>query len=1298
MSDGCDRASQTSEMRFTPGQAAIISARRSGLLVAASAGTGKTYTLTHRILRRLLDDQDPLDLDRLLVVTFTDAAAKEMRDRIRSSLVKALQARPGDRVLQEQLEKVGAAQISTIHSFCREILKRYSYLLGLEPSLSVIDESEAVILKDTVIDRLFMDSYEADESHFIDLLDSYSRGLGDRTLKRTILDVYEFTTSIADAHQWRDDVLSLWSARSDELADHRWVKMLSEQVRAELAWSIVLMEKATLLSEEVGGPLVYASQLRSEKDELATALNALSQGEWDAAAASLPSFAKLKPCRSKDVDEAAKKRVQALRNAAKDITGKLKNGLFSRTLLEYGKDLPADRARVEAILDLAAEFDARYTTAKRQLGVVDFSDLERLALRLLHTPSSGGMTVAEHLQQQYDEVLVDEYQDTSQIQDSILYLVSKDGQASCPNRTLIGDVKQSIYRFRLADPSLFVDKLASYKKEPGALHRQIPLNLNFRSRPEVLEAVNFIFQQIMTREAAEIDYTPEDFLVCGASWYQSELNQAGVESSGAKPVEMYILDNSASKGAQVQSEEDGDVGSAEHGDSPDEAVGAMECEAHFMADRIWQLISQEDHIYDPDLKSQRQVKFGDIAILLRSTKANAETIRQVLQRRGVPSVSLAGAPLFAGPEVKLLTSLLQVIDNPRHQPELAAVLLSPVGGFTADELARIKVKHHDLELFDALVALASGATSEAVKANEFLTHLQDWQRAASLGPSYLLRQLLAQLGPAAFIQYAPDVPLRRRNLKRILTMAETFEENHAPALSAFVRHLVEVREHGRQDTEVLLSDFGTDAVKIMSIHKSKGLEFPVVFLPGLAKRFNLSDSYSDIQFDGDIGIAVRHVDTESKQKWPTLSSLAASFAARRKALAEEMRVLYVAMTRARERLILLGSGSSPARMCSAWADAVDLPYPQLPAMQLLSAKNALDWIGPTLMRHKDGQPLRELAECVQAPACVRIVSYPCCWHVSAGTALRTPQGEITLQTPLREEETEVSTKMRQLEPLMTHEDDGTKDYASLFAWRYPHAQWLGVKRAYAVTDLAEGYELPATAVRLAGQGVSTAKKGAEFHRRAAASAVRNVSPNFAEPTFLVRGHDSHDGAQRGSAVHRFMQLVPLQANLVDPRPVKAAIDTLALRGQIAREEARLIEPEVVASFFATDLGQLILTNCGTVQREIPFTIALPLNEVGPPTCPDTRESSALAKRPKSGTDDFTVLRGIIDLVVNGPQGLVVVDFKTDTIAQEAVYEYAARYFAQVRYYIKALEIVRKASVEAGYLAFLSAGVNIQVTR
>lgn len=1307
--DQYQTTNSASQSGCTSEQLAVINARDQSLLVAASAGTGKTFTLTQRIISRVLDHKSPLDLERLLVVTFTDAAAKEMRDRIRRKLLEELEKDPDNTYLRLQVQKVGRAQISTIDSFFREIIRRYSYLLGLEPSPPVIDEAQAVVLRESVLDRVFEELYASDDPDFIDLVDCYGRGVNDGKLKQLVLRIFAYENSLPDIAQWEKNVLSLWEYDAETLQEHPWVEMIREAAIQELDSCKAKLNYCLFLCSQATGLSVYIPTLKEDVAAIEASMAVLRAGGWDTVVQSLPTYGRFKQTKS---DPDLRKQIQEMRNAVKKTTKKLQEEWFGRSLAEYAADFSHDRRRVSTLLRIVSLFRREYTALKQRLGVVDFADLAHLSLAILTKDADGpyGGPAAYELRAQYDEVLIDEYQDTNQIQDYILALVSRDLVAEqepgqTPNRIMIGDVKQSIYRFRLADPRIFRDKLATYSEHSGS-KRKVSLSKNFRSRREILAATNFVFKQIMQSDLVELDYAPAEHLVFGAQWLHPTVDSNGAQIGGEEepkepqsaalitsdvvPIELYVLDKQAQGNGDAQADSIVSADEAlEDGEdlSGDEALqNSFHREVQLIAQRIQELIADNTLVFDDESKKWRPVRYGDMAVLLRTAKDRSEVVAQILRAFGIPVVSLGKTDLFSCSEIKLLTSLLQVIDNPRRSPQLCMVLLSAIGGFTADEIALLRMGQRQGELYDSLLVPVSDSELER-KRRGWLERLEKWREMAHwCGVSDFIRWLISDVGEGKLIQAAFDLPQRRENLKQFVALAESYEEHSVSNLAGFVRYLEELKSSGGYEITDNSIDIETDAVKIMTIHNSKGLEFPIVFLPDLGKGFNFQDAREDVLFQQELGIGLKHVDLMRKEKWPTLSSLAVSIADKKASLAEEMRILYVAMTRARERLILIGSAnlsSAPQR----WAMGIAQENELLPANLILEAKCVLDWLCPAIMRHRDGQGLREAAGYAYAPACVELFSHSSCWYVSVGASPATP-GTKTVQIEQTDADTvnAVREKLGRLELL----EEPRQDYSHLFDWEYPYRGLTKIKRVYAVTDLAESF--PPAAVASAAEPDSSTSLWLE-------------GTSLSVPRFALVGSQEATGAQRGLAVHKFIQLVDLEPELAEVSYVEQAIARLVRVGALSEEEARLVDPLIIARFFGTDLGRQFFAPGTRVEREIEFSTTLSTkaflhNQIMQQHRAETQQPTAddlqyLAVE-RQGRGDFVIIRGIVDCILERTSDLVVIDFKTDRILPEHVLAYGERYRLQVRWYAKALEQIRDKPVSAMYLAFLTAGVNIQV--
>lgn len=1268
------RVGASSQSTCTKEQLAVINARDVSLLVAASAGTGKTFTLTQRIVNRILDKQAPLDLERLLVVTFTDAAAKEMRDRIRHKLLEELEKDPDNAYLRLQVQKISYAKISTIDSFFREIIRKFSYMLGLEPSPPLIDEAQASVLRTSVLDKVFEELYEADDPNFIDLVDCYGRGVNDARLKDLVLRIYAYENSLPDIRRWESNVLSLWKCDAENLGDHPWVETVRQEAIQQLRSCLAKLNYCRLLCEESTGLFVYIPTLEEDLASIEASIDVLQSGGWTEVLTTLPTYGTLPRVKS---DPDVRKKIQNIRSAVKKTTRKLQTEWFGRSLVDYAADFPQDLCRASCLLEIVSRLRSEYTELKQQLGVVDFADLAHLSLKILTKDADGpyGGPAAKELREQYDEVLIDEYQDTNQIQDHILALISRDliaegqtGQA--PNRIMIGDVKQSIYRFRLADPRIFRQKLETYSDTSGP-KRKIPLSKNFRSRKEILDATNFVFNQIMQSALVELDYGESDRLVCGAEWLHSSLD--GTASPENEPVELYVLDK---QGSSTENSGEEDVGSWSVSDGEDEqaVLGSFQREVHLAACRIRKLLGNA-LVFDDESKEHRPVRYGDMAILLRTAKDRSDVVMQVLREAGIPAVSMGKSDLFAGSEIKLLVSLLEVIDNPRRSPQLCMVLLSAIGGFSADDVAEIRLSLPSGELYDSLLVPVENPCLEE-KRRAWLGKLRRWREMAGwCAVSDFVRWLLGDVGEGNLIQEVFDLPQRRENLKYFVALAEDYEHNHPSTLTGFVRYLEELRSSGGYDISTNAMDMQVDAVKIMTIHNSKGLEFPIVFLLDLGKPFNMQDAWQDVIFQQELGIGLKHVDLLRKEKWPTLSSLAVGIADRQASLAEEMRILYVAMTRARERLVLIGSVNL-ASAAQRWAMAVARKEVCLPENLILEARSPLDWICPAVMRHRDGQTLRDVAGYEYAPACIDLVEDPSCWYVSAGERPVTPgvEGELSKENDLGPNDM-VWDSIKQLKPLEPVEG---LDCSCFFDWDYEYQGLSQVKQVYAVTDLAE----------------ESWRGNRSLDPADVAAVGREVSSGLPMPRFAaLADSETVTGAQRGTAVHKFIQLADLHPELAMELFVEKELDRLVKVGLLSAEEAQLVDPKIVARFFNSDLGQRFFTPGIKVERELEFTSALSVEELAGGH--GLVDGLPLTGK-KSNRGDFVILRGVIDCVLDFGSELVVVDFKTDRVESKQVNEYAARYFSQVRYYAKALEKIRGKLVSEKYLAFLTTGVNIQI--
>ena len=891
------------DFRPTAAQALAIGERGSAVLVSAGAGSGKTKVLTERLMARLRDEKEPADLDSFLVITFTRAAAGELRGRILEELSAALAADPGNQHLRRQSALCRRAQIGTIHSFCASLLREFSHLAELSPDFKIADEDRAEAMKAAALERTLENCYAQPEQHpgFLQLADTVGAGRDDRRLAALVLDLHSRMQCHAWPEAWAEEQVALLRAPAADAAETPWGQEILRRASEMTAyWSGEMERCLTAMLPEAKIAAAYQESFAVTADALRELDRCLAIG-WDRARTCLPipfpPLGRLLKSPDPALSDRVKERRTACRKAAASIE-KMLDGDSAKLLADMAGTEPA----MSALLDLVLLFDREYGKDKQRAGFVDYADLEHKAAQLLTERDGSPTELARRVAQRYTEILVDEYQDVSRVQDAIFRAVSRDGT----NLFLVGDVKQSIYRFRLADPEIFNEKYRAWadaeKAAPGEA-RRILLRENFRSRREVLDGANAIFSLCMSRSLGDIDYDENAALIPGAPY----------EGEGAKP-ELLLL--------RLPETEEGE-------ERPDKAA----LEAQFAAKAIRSLM--ERGLTVTDHGRQRPLRWGDIAILLRSANTVGGVYRRALAREGVPVANGQGGGFFRSIEVSTLLSLLAVLDNPHQDIPLIAVLRSPAFGFTADDLSRIRSAARSGDLYTALCA----AAEEDARCRSFCAWLERSRREAPDLPAVdLVWRLIEELDLLALCSAMSDGEQRRARLMALVTLSERFESSGYRGLHRFVLWLRRQAERG--DEPSLGADTGS-AVQILSVHKSKGLEFPVVFLCDVGRRFNMSDRRDTVLVHPTLGLGPKVTDLERRVEYPTLARSAIAQRLERETLSEEMRLLYVALTRARERLYVTAALPDPEAKIEKLRAGLYVP---MPAEALAGAGSPADWL------------------------------------------------------------------------------------------------------------------------------------------------------------------------------------------------------------------------------------------------------------------------------------------------------------------------------------------------------------------
>lgn len=1200
-------------VRWTEEQWQAITATGGNLLVAAAAGSGKTAVLVERIINKITDETNPLDLDRLLVVTFTEAAALEMRSRIGSALAKALEQQPGNLHLRKQAALLNKAQISTLHSFCLSVVRRYFFELGLDPQFTVMGANESLLLKQEVLEQVLEEQYANGNENFFRLAEIFG-DQGDEALGAQVLRIAEFLAALPFGENWLQEALKYYQAEEPvSLEELPWYRELLRLITLKGELALWHLQRAIQLASRPGGPAAYLEALQEERAGVASFLAACRrQPAWEELRREPPVVFRWLPSirKNDNVDQDLKEQVASLRDAAKKALQGLEQ-YFRRTGEELRQELAELGPLLRELVDLVRRYQKAYRQAKEQKGQLDFNDLEHYCLKLLWGPSQ----VAGELKRQYREIMVDEYQDTNDVQETIIKMLTGEPGTE-PQLFMVGDVKQSIYRFRMANPALFLEKYLSYSRGEGSPNRKILLSANFRCRKEIVDGVNHIFRKIMVQSTGELDYDREAELI-----YRAGYPEAGPEIRlAAGPVELHLIERT--------------------GQAEDEEETALEKEGRLIAGRIRELMGEGGNppaqVWDKEAGCYRPVKYKDMVILLRSTKEKANVLLQVLQEYGLPAYAELGTGYFQAVEVSIMLSLLQLIDNPIQDIPLAAVLRSPLLGLTANDLAAIRAASPGGNYWQAVqrYLAVQPDTPLAGGLKGFLAQLERWRTLARQGPlSRLIWQIYQE---TAFLEYASAMPggrQRKANLLALYDRAREFDAFSRHGLFRFLRFIEKLQE--RDEDLGLAGAFGEsdNVIRIMSIHKSKGLEFPVVFVANLGGEFNLKDLNRGVLLHQDLGIASLCYDLKLRVKYPSFAYHAVRNALHRGTLAEELRILYVALTRAREKLILVGTERNLAEARERWQEWGD-SCSTLPPPVLATAGCYLDWLGPAVA----GDSSPEGKELFR-------VEY---WGLPEGRELPDPGAKASKpNVPL--------DKIRNLESLGPADPLVQEQLDRVLGWDYPYLAATGQPAKLSVTELKR---------RLVEQD--------EEARKLLVSSSITARPRFIQET------QGLTGAELGTAMHLVMQHLDLQ-KVSSKEVIMEQIEQMVEQEFLTPEQAQAVGWKQFLTFFQSPLGQrLIQAAPGQVRREVPFTLSLPAQDI-------------YQDFPAGEGQERVVIQGIIDCLLIEEDGIVVIDYKTDRIRKEDLPGAAAGYRHQLELYGRAVAEIYGLPAKEKYLYFFRLG-------
>ena len=1263
---------------WTTEQQQVIDLRNRNILVSAAAGSGKTAVLVERIVKIITDKNHPVDIDHLLIVTFTNAAAAEMRERIGNAIEKALDEQPGDEHLLRQLTLIHNAQITTIDSFCLYVVRNHFHEIDLEPNFRIGDEGELKLLREDVLGRVLEQNYEEPSEAFSDFVEGYASGRTDAALNEMILQLYEFSRSYPWPEKWLDSFVGAYSIETREELDRaEWLAPLTENICFVLKDCEQLLKQALAITQQDDGPDMYEKAVQSDLEKYEGLSRLTSFCELSGALSDI-KYDRLASSRGFEGDPDKLELVKSLREQAKDVVKKLCRQYFFCSPEMMIEQLERTEPMLEEVVRLTKQFADEFAAAKRRKNLVDFHDVEHFALQILvDEETEKAKKTAEEFRDTFEEIMIDEYQDSNEVQETLLRSISREERGE-NNIFMVGDVKQSIYRFRLARPELFMKKYDSYSLEESTTQR-IDLHKNFRSREEVLTCTNDIFYKIMARSLGNVEYDAEAALYPGASY----------------PVSADFIPEILLADSNDELLED------------TELTDKKTLEAKIVAEEIKHLMKTQP-VTDKAAGTLRAARYSDIVILLRSLSGWADSLVEVLNENGIPAHTVSSTGYFSTVEVQTVLSMLRLLDNPRQDIPMAAVLRSPMAGLTDEELAVLRLEDGSVPFHEAVLELAEGlyeedgqkeisdseADSEADQKQgrnadgkkeddiettahrKLLKFYKKYRQLRQLVPDTPIHELieiiLRETGYGHYVAAMPAGNRRTANLNMLLEKAAAYEKTSYKGLFHFVRYIDELQKYDVDFGEADMVGENEDVVRIMSIHKSKGLEFPIVIVSGMGKNFNKQDTRSKMVLHPELGIGLDYMDGKKRIKSPTIAKKAIAKQIDLENLGEELRVLYVALTRAKEKLILTGTLKDAPEKLEFFRQQANLSKAADRPLSYLTREGAsgyLDWILPAVLSYGDKYPVRivEAAELVL--------------------------DEVENQLEQNEDLTERIGEIKAADPQLVGQ------LKQRFSQRYPYQVDVLRKNKYSVSELkhramrekfeAEQEEtIPAfleepvtPTIPLFIQRQGSVEQEAQNKAQDAGQEAESKAEQ------KIKSNTANRGALRGTAVHRVMECY----DFASEKSVQEQMEAMEKEEKITADMRALVKEQIVADFVSSETGKrmALAQRMGALYREKPFVMGFTEeelenygfgagaqmieNEVQTENAQQEILLENVSRENHMHEEDLTLIQGIIDVFWIEDDGITVLDYKTDRV--DTAQELIDRYATQLKLYADALERV-----------------------
>ena len=1114
------------EVKWTKEQQEAIDKKGSNILVAAAAGSGKTAVLVERIIKKIINDK--VDIDKILVVTFTSAAASEMRERILDAIYKKLEEYPEDENLQKQINLLNKASICTIDSFCLDVIRNNFFEIDISANARVADSTEVTLLKQEVLDEIFEEKYIENNADFLELIETYTKYNRDEDLQDLILKIYNYIQSDPFPEEWLAQKVEMFNINNVNFSDTPWGKIIVESCRENLEDCILKLENLVPQMHRFPELEKYENAIKDDINNYTSIKNNLTN--WDTAQQMIENFRNMDWPRGKKVENPLKDDAKKIRDSVKDQYSSIKE-LIPYDSENACEDIKYMHGILKKLQDIIIEFSEKFYQKKREKNIIDFNDMEHLALKILLEKDEDGniksTEVAKRYAEKFEEIAIDEYQDSNLVQECILTSVSKNN-----NIFMVGDVKQSIYKFRQARPELFLGKYNTYKNEPVAgENRKIQLFKNFRSRKNVLDITNIVFENIMSAKLGDIDYNENEYLNLGASYEEIEKQDFTTQLNIIDLKEEENIWKSDEEGQEEQSTE---------------KVENVVLEARFVAKTIKELLDSKYQVIDKK-RGKRNIECRDIAVLLRSANTVAPIYEKEISELGINVYSDSSDGYLQSVEIDTIMSVLKIIDNPMQDIPLVTVLRSAIGNFSDNELVEISLEGNKESFYEKMLKAKEKSSNEELvnKINKLLQNLEKWYQEEKYKPlDELIWQIYIDTGYMNYVSLMPNGELRASNLKMLFEKAKQYETASFKGLYNFVNFMEKVKNSNNDLGAAKIIGESENVVRIMSIHKSKGLEFPVVILAGTGKKFNFQDLNQKLLLHQDLGIGPQYIDADRHIEFKTLAKKAIAIKSKKEITSEEMRVLYVALTRAKEKLIITGMQKNVNKALTEKQEMIDL-YGDISPMLVGKYSTYLDWL--ELIYQK------ESAE-----------------KLSGIMDLQVIEKQSLLKSAEIDEEDEDIKEAIEAEATKLANNQEEEKIKHILDWKYEHNELENIPTKTSVTKIKE---------------LTTNSENEKVFDK-----------NKMVPQFLSKDENGKlSAAQRGTLMHLIVQKMN-EKKEYDYQKIKELIHLLKEKGIITELEAKNINIAKLVDYTKSDLWKE-LKEALEIHKEQPFYIDIPVKEI-----------------------------------------------------------------------------------------------------